>query len=624
VEAAATAFAQEDVSMDPSVAGSVSALAVEDAPTETDAADEAAGARASGAGHAALAKGQAAVEVTSRESKRMLLLRSPFVEAIDFTVVPAESRVLLSQPPENDGDLEASTHDEKLLGVKQLRSLILDVYVQKHADDARRDKILQPRRQLHVLLQEHIRRTHGVKNVVHQKSWQLIESVLRHSSEDKTVELFVDFLDGSRDIDELSFYLYCSTLLSTQFAEDSYMAQQTRFQEGFISFTRAVSLVELLFSDLPKALTLVKAELEKVVVMDAAAEQDARNRLQQQVKEGAIMSTQAFNEGIAHASLCLLTDHLYQVLLEGWRHQALLLDNSLSGFSWRLVVLAFVQADVGHRGWLDRHEVQEAEERRLHVDAYGNQGLVLQDRVSFGAFVFRAAHRCMNSQAHGMEPSPPNSQAPSSSRPQGVAAKQRVSQRKAAEAVLHVSKTAFEFVSKSLEVYLKWMMHSEELRDLAVYRSVKSQIFSFKQALGADSAAMGAHHLRSLLLLLIAHQSDIQYQQEDVDADFLDWELRSLMTMLRECWKRNAILGPELEAIGDTEQTGPGSELPPELRKNIESAAKQVVQCGPKFEELLMRSKKDDPGFAFLHGGEGSDYFQHLLESERAQPSSGF
>merc|ERR1712232_1473573 len=96
------------------------------------------------------------------------------------------------------------------------------------------------------------------------------------------------------------------------------------------------------------------------------------------------------------------TDDLLRVALEGWRMSALLLDQTVPNFSWRSCVLAFMQSDKHCRGFLDPHEVHEAEHRRLHVSApktFDAAGLRVLDETSLGAFVFRAVHRCTKAQA---------------------------------------------------------------------------------------------------------------------------------------------------------------------------------------------------------------------------------
>jgi hypothetical protein len=528
-----------------------------DAPSQPDAADEAGG-PAAAENWPALARGTAAVEITARETKRMLLLRSAFVEAIDFTAVPAGSRVLLSDPQKANSNAEKP--EENLLGVKQLRSFIMDVYTNKKADDARRDKISQPRRPLHEILQEYMRRMHGVKKVVHQKSWQLIESLLHHTTSDKMVDIFAEFLDESRDIDELSFYLYCTSICATALVEETKTLTPTRFPEGRIGFSRAVGFIELLFGDLPKALAGMRAELEKAAFMDVANEQSARAMVAEQVNNGAHISMEAFTEAVASAAMCVQIDHLYEILLEGWRMSALLLDRSVPSFSWRRTILAFSQADSCQRGWLDPHEVRQAEVRRLQVESTGHEGLPVADQTSLGALVFRCVHRCSKAPQAATAQVPSSMPTPGAGRPKGAAERKRVAQKMAAEATLQVASAAFQSVEKSLGAYLTWMMHSEELRDLGVYRSVKAQIFSFRQASEKGNAGPGAHHLRSLLLLLIAHQFDVQYQQEDLSAETLDWELRSLLQILRESWKRSASSGDgpefgsdlELEAIDNS------------------------------------------------------------------------
>lgn len=44
---------------------------------------------------------------------------------------------------------------------------------------------------------------------------RLLDAIAEYASEDVSVCLFADFLDGSRDSDELSFYLYCSHLIAS-------------------------------------------------------------------------------------------------------------------------------------------------------------------------------------------------------------------------------------------------------------------------------------------------------------------------------------------------------------------------------------------------------------------------
>jgi len=106
------------------------------------------------------------------------------------------------------------------LGLRQLHALIAEVYSVKKSDDQRRDKTLQQRRPLHAVMQELFRRQHGVRKVVHQKSWQLVEALALYAGTDLTASLFAEFLDGSRDIHELSFYLYCSSVLATTIGEE--------------------------------------------------------------------------------------------------------------------------------------------------------------------------------------------------------------------------------------------------------------------------------------------------------------------------------------------------------------------------------------------------------------------
>jgi len=474
----------------------------------------------------------------------MRLLRSPFVEEIDFLLVPAAGHVMLSVPGQGE---VPQTDENKLLGLKQLHAVLNDLYTTKRADDLRRDKVQEERRPLYIVLQEVMRRSHGVKKVVHQKSWLLIESMAHYAGTDKKAALCSDFLDGTRDIDELSFYLYCLQVLTTSIADESKAFPVARLPDAFVSYSRAQALAEMLFGDLPKALSVVRAEFEKCARLDRQAEELATH----------FFLTGIATEEVAMASAyCVPVENVAEILMEGWRMCALLMDQSIPNFSWRKNVLAFLQTDVCHRGWLDPHQVSEAESRRLQiVPVPGAESIRIEEKTSLGAFVFRALQRSELEQRqaarvatltqHGLlNPTQDKAekraaqQRPRSLLP-ATAARKRA-QKKAAELCLQVGSAAFDSVKKTLDVYLKWMMHSEELRDLTAYRSVKAQIYGFQQAFGNHNANLGLHHLRSLLILLLAHQFDVQFQQEDLSPQYLDWELRCLLSVLRESWKHGA------------------------------------------------------------------------------------
>eukprot|EP00913_Durusdinium_trenchii_P032612 g30526.t1 len=197
----------------------------------------------------------------------MRLFRCPFAEAVDLTYVKRDRQFPYSSDPD----------DQILrLGRRQLRSFIGE---------------------------EMLRRQHGVKCLVHQRSWQILEAVAEHASEDVTVGLFADFLDGTRDLDELSFYLYCSGLVSAVPEEPQANIPPSRLPMGLISESRCLRLVELLFSDLPKAKAVVKEEIEK---------QLGSRLVENSYEETKELSYMAEADGIEADALCY-------ALLEGWR-----------------------------------------------------------------------------------------------------------------------------------------------------------------------------------------------------------------------------------------------------------------------------------------------------------------
>eukprot|EP00747_Dinoflagellata_sp_TGD_P211961 gnl/TRDRNA2_/TRDRNA2_85115_c0_seq3.p1 gnl/TRDRNA2_/TRDRNA2_85115_c0~~gnl/TRDRNA2_/TRDRNA2_85115_c0_seq3.p1 ORF type:complete len:610 (-),score=92.14 gnl/TRDRNA2_/TRDRNA2_85115_c0_seq3:61-1782(-) len=492
-----------------------------------------------------------ATGVTDKESRRMRLLSCPFVESIDLTLVPASSRTMLKPPAEgsfsagsprpshpaySSAKKASAGEEEKMLGLKQLRTLITEVYTAKKVDDQRRDKSHQARRPLHIVLQEFMRRQHGIKKVTHQKSWLLVESVVHYTGTDRGVSTFSDFLDGSRDLDELSFYLYCTAIVNSSISEESHGLQPTRVPEGEVSFTKGTRIVELLFADLPKSLMVAKAELEKCTRMRTAGSMSDLSEM--------------FDFSFTEMSRCVPADDLYEILLEGWRMSALLLEQTVPSFSWRRSVLSFIQADVHQRGWLVPNEVLEIERQRLLISDAAN--LRVLDQTSLGAFVFRAVHRC-----HARDPEePPAGQSAGGAASLLCRSSAKRAKQAAMEECLKVGQKAFDSLDKILGTYLTWLMHSEDLRDLAVYHAVKARIYGFRQASAASEAGPGAHQLRCLLLLLLAHQFDVQLQQGDFSPEHLHWEIQSLLQLLRESWRRGAAsesgaeFGPELELLG--------------------------------------------------------------------------
>jgi len=451
-----------------------------------------------------------AVETMDMEARKMKLLRSPFVEGIDFTVVSGGALVFLKGPqPEVSTDATAtgndkdSTKDETVLGKKQLRSLISDIYAAKRASDKRCDTGKKPRRALHDVVSEVMKRLHGVRSVVHQKSWQLAKSVLLHAPSDRGVSLFCDFLDGTRDVDELSFMLYCTALLTTVVLDPLGDLTGRTLPEGCVSEDRAIRLMQLLFEELPKACDVLKAEMQKLLIREVA-------------------------KGTSAKCDCLSIDELLELMLEGWRTSKLLMEQEVAGFSWRQCALAFMQADARPNGCLDPHELQDAQARLNGAQAWPSRPGVLPASTSLGAFVLSEIQR----RAQQGETTTGEQQV------QGASLKREKTQRKQLkQACVEVSKGVFRSLESTLGVYLTWLMHSEELRDLSLYRSLKAQIFGFHQATGVEHACKGAHHLRCLLLLLLAHQFDTQVQKDEIAPEHLEWEAKCLLSILQEGWR---------------------------------------------------------------------------------------
>jgi len=486
-----------------------------------------------------MARTSAALQA-EQEAQRMRLFRCPFAESVDLTYVKRDRQFPYTNMEDPD--------DNKRLGRRQLRHFISEVYTAKRLEDRRRDKASQPRRLMHFIMQEMLRRQHGVKSLVHQRSWQLMEAVAEHASSDVAVGLFADFLDGTRDLDELSFYLYCLQLIATV-PEEPQAMPPSRLPPHYVSESRRLRLVDLLFSDLPKAKAVVQEEIEKQVPDMTGAE--AFGSLEE-------LSHMSFDD--VPSTRCIETDALCRAFLEGWRVCCLLLSKSMPHFSWRDTILAFIQADVHGRGWLDPHEVSKAEvQPALAARARSQDLLPVTDQTSLGAFVFRIVNHLGGlTEASLKEDVIAETAFNESSRDQ--------------ENCLQLCLTAFGSLERSLGVYLKWLLHSEEPRDRAVYKCVTGRIFAVRRAASLKKSWPMMHNLRSLLVLLLSHQFDLQLIREEAQPEHVGWELTALLQVLRESWRRGARnesgadgpdFGPELEEVGESEfQDVPGAIEP--------------------------------------------------------------
>jgi len=60
-----------------------------------------------------------------------------------------------------------------------------------------------------------------------------------------------------------------------------------------------------------------------------------------------------------------------------------------------------------------------------------------------------------------------------------------------------------------------------------------------------------------------------------------------------------------------------GSNLAPDLRKRIEIMADHIARNGSDFEATVKQKNVNNPQFAFLYNGEGSEYYQQVLAKQR-------
>ncbi|CAE7224184.1 unnamed protein product [Symbiodinium natans] len=337
-------------------------------------------------------------------------------------------------------------------------------------------------------------------------------------------------------------------MLASSIPEESQAVPPSKLPPGFVSRSRCTRLVDLLFSDMPKALSVVHEEIERLAPSFASP-----------VGNNLSFEELSNQSGSFYGSIGgIETDGLCRALLEGWRVCSLLLNKTAPPLLWQAAVLAFTQADVHCRGWLDPHEVRHAEMAPVLAKSRRSSDLPLGDQTSLGAFVFRVVH--------GLGDAAPLQDA------NAVVVSDPGRGQKLPEApaspCLQVCSAAFGSLERSLGVYLSWLLHSEEPRDRVVYQSVKSRIFGYRRADSMQDVWPMIHNLRCLLVLLLTHQFDTQLAREEASPEHLAWELTALLQILRESWRTGAShevaesgpeFGPELEEVGETyrDQKGP-------------------------------------------------------------------
>ena len=82
------------------------------------------------------------------------------------------------------------------------------------------------------------------------------------------------------------------------------------------------------------------------------------------------------------------------------------------------------------------------------------------------------------------------------------------------------------------------VVEPQELKDVSAYSALKGQIYGFQQAAKRSDARFSVHHVRCVLLLLLAHQFDVQLQREEVYPEQLHKEFQFFNEVLRENWIR--------------------------------------------------------------------------------------
>jgi len=406
--------------------------------------------------------------------------------------------------------------EKQLLGYPTLSAVVREVYQFKLEADRKADASGQPRKALSDCTWDFLTNRHGLSTVVQRRAWQLVQSAHRHI-EAPDIAYFVDVLDGARSIDELSFFLYSREVLRRSVPSDS-----SAVPADCTSLSRSRELIDLLFADLPRA-------------YGPACEDLAR-----WAKKGDQMPT----------------GELWRLVMETWRLCSLMLNAGKKRFSFEQIVLAFIQHDVFFHGTLRPREVVEAQEKRLGLSQDSHelrQVPVLPQATSLGKFLERFMRM--------------NEVAPVLTELKVVG----VSPDTAAQ-VCQVCTNCYSAFDAALAAYMQGLLHSDAPEDLAAHSSLAEHLFSFQAATQRGDPVESLFSLRSLLVILTAHQADCARQTGAVDARQADADLRAQLRVVRSHWEKKQGLAVTLEAPPEAAVTEPAPEPPKPAKKQVRLA----------------------------------------------------
>lgn len=104
--------------------------------------------------------------------------------------------------------------------LKWTLKVLNEIYDAKSEADAACERLNIPRRSMPQYIYSIFTRKHGVGPVADGKIWELLVSLNAHRPARTDVDLFATFVEETRSLDELSFYLHCRRLLKSNLAHE--------------------------------------------------------------------------------------------------------------------------------------------------------------------------------------------------------------------------------------------------------------------------------------------------------------------------------------------------------------------------------------------------------------------
>eukprot|EP00742_Colponemidia_sp_Colp-10_P026295 GILJ01032137.1.p1 GENE.GILJ01032137.1~~GILJ01032137.1.p1 ORF type:complete len:556 (-),score=80.75 GILJ01032137.1:132-1628(-) len=392
--------------------------------------------------------------------------------------------------------------DTKPMSLKWVQRMIKDLYDAKLEADAACDRLKMPRRPFPQFVYAFVSKKHGFPNLVDQKVWDMIVTLGDCRGMKPEVELFAEFLEESRSLDELSFFLYCRKLLTQMMAAYS----KSHGKQQGIEFVTKGMLKQLLDTVSTAEQESYKADVERRVKMNQTPVVSLTSNAKIQITDDLVS-----------------THELLEAMLDLFR------GGEMDKKHVALLVQAFQIMDTDKDGWINRQQFSRLLSK-THPRRTSEQVDVLYEKiadetgtdlVSIRSFTSILVNMIRRNQlvvsGHILR-----------AREQGDEA-----ERKAILIVSHHWAT----IKEACGSYLEMLDKSQDDEDIEAGRAFRKAWYELDRALAtATHADEALHCYRKLLFIILCHQTDWQQRFGILEPESLEEELRNILRLVKRGW----------------------------------------------------------------------------------------